>query len=102
MHGVGIRLVLHSLEGGSFCIHRVKCFYAGVRWAISLPKEAVLTRQALASALTSALGQVRPSALSGCLPMRSHIKALHCTSVSPQLQMLQRQQLGPFTARSRT
>ncbi len=37
---------------------RVKCFYAGVRWAIPLPKEAVLTRQALASALTSALGQV--------------------------------------------
>ena len=37
---------------------RVKCFYAGVRWALVLPTEAVLTRQALAAALTAALGQV--------------------------------------------
>ena len=39
-------------------LRRVKCFYAGVRWALVLPTEAVLTRQALAAALTAALGQV--------------------------------------------
>ena len=61
--GVSVRLAVPYWVTMVICMCRVKCFYAGVRWAVSLPKEAVLTRQALASALTSALGQVRPLAL---------------------------------------
>ena len=69
LHGVSVRLALLSTKSERMCTCRVKCFYAGVRWAMSLPKEAVLTRQALASALTNALGQVRPP----FLPMSRHL-----------------------------
>ena len=62
-------------------LRRVKCFYAGVRWALVLPTEAVLTRQALAAALTAALGQV--GALSSmqtcddCIPVTGLLILMH-------------------------
>ncbi len=43
---------------GDVRLRRVKCFYAGVRWGLALPPEALASRHALAASLTAAFSQV--------------------------------------------
>lgn len=52
----------HTCEmSNKWCVllrRRVKCFYAGVRWGLTLAPEALASRHALATSLTAAFSQV--------------------------------------------
>ena len=74
-HPSGARLS-HVWRGRSLCydqlLCRVKCFYAGVRWGLTLAPETLSSRQLLATALSTAFSVVSSLCIPSCCCSSPH------------------------------